>query len=164
MIHLIFILAVIVSLFIPTAWKLPQGVVTFAAVFWVALLLVVLGVGRCSSFKRANSEDAAKFAKANGFYFLCPNFSCLVSLMAAKWQLVSIVACLLSQGWLAIGASVLMYLACAFLRPLCSPIFFAEEGLRKYHADPQGAAFFSNRLNLLKAVYYKIHGEGDPPR
>jgi hypothetical protein len=163
MIYLLVAISIIVSVFIPSAWKIPPAITVCICVFWVTLLLFVLVIGKLSNFKNIGFETAAKYAKRYGFYFLYPNLSCFVSKIAAKWQLVSIVFCMLAYNWLATGFSLLMFVSCIFLRLVCSPIFFAEEGLRKYHADPKGAAFFSSRLQMLKAVYYKIHGESDPP-
>jgi len=162
MIHLITLVFVFLSFFIPTRWKLPPETSLKVFIALISIYVIIYLTGRVSvALRKIDSNVARQTAKKYGFYFQFPNLACRISKLAAVLQIVLMISCLLSYNIISVVYTLIAYVICLNIRLACNPVFFAEEGRRKYHGKIESKVFM-DRLTVLTYVYEIIYGRRPP--
>lgn len=161
MIHLILLALAAISFLIPSGWKLSPEFNFRIFLVFLAIFFIIYITGILASLRHIDSHTVFKITRRYGFYFQFPNASCFISKLAVIFQILLMINCLLAYNFVGVIISLLTYTLCVIIRLVCNPVFFAEEGIRKFYGKPESTDFI-NKLRILSYVYEHIYGR-EPP-
>jgi|GEM_PF-2322290 len=149
---------------LPLYWFYPEITSVIVGLAWLLLFLVVFWTQRTAKFESdLLTYDEEIVASKYVFYFRTPLTSMNISNGAAPWQVFTIVwviylGCIGLWWYLPITAAV--FVICACLRITCHPLFFAQEGVRKFSGTPEEFEY-REELYVLKEIHIKLYDDYD---
>ena len=122
----------------PLLWFFPKVTSIIAGSAWVVLFLIVYMNNKMTNFTSSTgilTVEEAETASKYGFYFQMPHASVNLSNGAAIWQKFSFIwlgFLGFHHLWWYMIIPALVILICMYLRPVCHPGVFAEQGPMQY--------------------------------